>query len=211
MNKPSLFKQIINKIAITYGKGTGKMLIHTGVIGWVLSSVAQVFAIIVNEKIPNEQKMFLVPQEIADAVVNILSFYLVTRGFQGLATKLVKNGKILPKAVKDFLIYKGAKDRIGKPGFNVYKSKLLTPSGLKRLSLHRDGVDVVATTIGTVISCNFITPIARNEIASFRQKKTIEKMNKPYQAPAIVKQNEKTPYFAKPSMQNFVSKSNLTV
>ena len=76
MSSASLFKGVNDYIARHYGENPGKMLIHTGVIGWVLSSAAQVAAIVINDKIPKEQKMFLVPQEMSDAAVNIASFYL---------------------------------------------------------------------------------------------------------------------------------------
>ena len=54
----SMFKNILNKIATAYGKNPGKMLVHTGVIGWVLSSAAQVCAIVLNDKIPKSRKCF---------------------------------------------------------------------------------------------------------------------------------------------------------
>ena len=81
MSLGSLFNKFKTVVAQKYGKDPGKMLIHTGVIGWVFSSLAQVAAIVINDKIPKEQKMFLIPQEIADAGVNIASFYLITNCF----------------------------------------------------------------------------------------------------------------------------------
>ena len=81
MSKSSLFNGFKTLVAKHYGSNTGKMLIHTGVIGWILSSAAQVAAIVINDKIPKEQKMYLIPQEIADAAVNIVSFYAITQTF----------------------------------------------------------------------------------------------------------------------------------
>ena len=66
MNNASLFTRAKNLIAKHYGDAPGKMLVHTGVIGWILSSAAQVCAISINDKIPKEQKMYLITQEIAD-------------------------------------------------------------------------------------------------------------------------------------------------
>ena len=210
----SMFQRFLNNIARAYGKHPGKMLVHTGVIGWILSSAAQVCAIIFNDKIPKEQKMFLIPQEIADAGVNIVSFYLITQSFKSIATKLVTSGKLLPKAVKDFLVYKGLGDKLGKAGFDVYKSNALTASGIKRLDSFKDGVDVVGTTIGSIISCNLVTPIIRNEIAAHRQKKALAKMNNPYDVVSNVKNPTKN-YVKRPSMTDFqsraYSKSSMTV
>lgn len=203
----SLFKNMVNRVALLYGKNPGKMLVHTGIIGWILSSAAQVCAIMFNDKIPKEQKMFLVPQEIADAGVNITSFYLVTQSFKSISTSLVKSGKLLPKSVKDFLIYKGAGDKLGKLGFDVYDSNLLTPSGIKRFDSFKDGIDVIGTTVGSIISCNLVTPVIRNEIAARRQKKLIAKMNKPYDVASNVKNPSKS-YIKRPSIADFYSKTS---
>ena len=215
MAKTSLFKKMLNKIADVYGDSPGKMLVHTGVIGWELSSVAQVCAIVINDNIPKEQKMFLIPQEIADAGVNIISFYVITQGFTSIASKLVTSGKLLPKAVRDFLVYRGAGDKLGKASYDIYKSKLLTPSGIKRLDSFRNGIEVIGTTVGSVISCNLVTPIARNEIAAYRQKKSLESMNKPYDVPSNVKKPvDAEHYFQRPTMVTFQagrSKNSMTI
>ncbi|MBQ8460666.1 hypothetical protein IJ541_11290 [bacterium] len=200
-----MFRKVINQIAKAYGHKPGKMLVHTGVIGWVLSSLAQISAIVFNDKIPKEQKMFLIPQEMADAGINIISFYLITQGFKNVANKLVKTGRWLPKSVKDFLVYKGAADKLGKGSFDVYRSNLLTPSGLKRYNSFKNGIDVIGTTIGSVISCNLVTPVARNEIASDSQKKGIARMNKTNQKPDLKINNKYYAYFKRPTMQNFYS------
>ena len=87
----STFKTYIFK---KYGENPGTMLVHTGALGWILSSMAQVSAVVVNDKISPEQKSFLIPQEIADAFINIVSFYVITSSFKNLASKLVSSGKI---------------------------------------------------------------------------------------------------------------------
>ena len=89
MVKPQFIRDFVNYIAKTYGNDPGKMLVHTGVIGWALSSMAQVFAIVLNDKIPKKQKLFLIPQEIADACVNIMSFYVISQSCKAIA--LLKN------------------------------------------------------------------------------------------------------------------------
>ena len=54
MANTSMFRNILKKIAKAYGDKPGKMLVHTGVIGWILSSAAQVCAIVINDKIPKD-------------------------------------------------------------------------------------------------------------------------------------------------------------
>lgn len=177
------FKNVLYK---NYGENPGKMLVHTGVLGWILSSLAQVGAVVFNDKISPEQKTFLIPQEIADAAVNILSFYVVTSSVKNLASKLVSTGKLSTKNIRDFLSKqnitskvkgKDSVECIGNINFNIEKldNYHLIKDEYKSF---KNGVDVIASTIGSIISCNLITPVARNKYASMKQKETLAKMNK---------------------------------
>ena len=202
MHKPQFLKSIINTIADKYGNNPGKMLVHTGVIGWALSSMAQVFAIVLNDKISKEQKMYMIPQEIADAGVNIVSFYLITQSFKSVALKMVNTGKILPSSVKNFLSNNGVAD-VGKKSFDVVKHGNLTKELSDVFSDFRNGVDVIATTIGSILSCNIVTPLVRNEIAAHRQKSYIAKMDKSNQYKNDVYLN--SDFYVRPSVANFQS------
>ena len=174
MSKSAL--SIFDKLYKTYNGSAGKMLIHTGVIGWALSSAAQIAAIIFNDKIPKEQKMFLIPQEFMDACVNVISFYLVTQSFSTIAKKLAKTGKWLPSAVKKYMVKNNLAKGLGTSAFDMTKVKLPYKQS-RNYKLFAHGLDVVATTIGSIISCNIITPIFRNMYASKRQKDNIAKFN----------------------------------
>lgn len=213
MSKEKAALSIFDKIYKVYHKDAGKMLIHTGTIGWVLSSAAQIAGILMNDKIPKEQKMFLIPQEFMDACVNILSFYLVTRSFTSVANKLTKTGKWIPSNVKNHLIKNGFKDRIGKFDFNILKDVKLTGRPKRSFELFYNGLGVVATTIGSVISCNLITPVLRNLYASHRQKTTLASLNNPN--PSL--QNPQTPSgkaraaVHRTYMQAFMNRDNLKV
>ena len=193
----SAFKLAKNWVAKNYGNNPGKLLLHTGVIGWVLSSAAQIFAIAINDEIPKEQKLFLIPQEFADACVNIVSFYFVTSTFKSVASKLVNQGKWVPKKVADFLNRNFA-GQIGKASFDVTRDANLPKTLQKSFDGWANGIDFSATTVGTVISCNVITPLLRNLYASKRQKHEVAKLNVEYQS--------KNPYF-KPNMTNFSNRT----
>ena len=110
----SFFKNPKDWMFEHYGENPGKMLVHTGTVGWILSSLAQISAIVTNDKYTKEQKMFLLPQEMADAAINILSFYAFTNGIKKLTTKFLKTAKIRNKATEDilrrdgFILEKGA-------------------------------------------------------------------------------------------------------
>lgn len=208
MLKPNWIQKSCDYVASRYGKDVGKMLVHTGVIGWVLSSAAQVTAILINDKIPKEQKMYMIPQELADAAVNIVSFYAVTRTFKSLANKLVSSGKLLPKTVRDVLKNSSVASKIGEKGFDVAKDGHLSADVFKSYDKFYSGVDIIGTTLGSVISCNLLTPVIRNEIAARRQKKGIARINsKAESQPANLKAPEvkTTPFLQKPTMQTFQS------
>ena len=100
MNKP--FNKILNWVAEHFKKDTSKMLIWTGVAGWTLSSLAQIGAVLFNPELSKEQKSFLIPQEFADAAVNIGSFFLITQLTKSTVAKLFKTGKFAPQSVKDY-------------------------------------------------------------------------------------------------------------
>lgn len=174
------FKNIILE---KYGEQPGKMLVHTGVLGWILSSLAQVGAVVFNDKISPEQKVFLIPQEIADAAVNIVSFYVVTNSVKAIASKLVTTGKLTTPAILDYLKKTGIKipkkkgdvSPIGKWDFDITKLANFDEIAPKFKSF-KNGVDVGASMLGSIVSCNLITPILRNEYASKQQKNMLSKM-----------------------------------
>lgn len=205
-NPCSPFMRIKNFIAEHYGQNVGKMLIHTGIIAWILSSAAQVTAIAINDKIPKEQKMFLIPQECADAAVNIASFYLITQSAKIIGSQLVKTGKWLPKSVRKFLETNKTFNP-GKIGTDIEKDVKLPPKELEDFKNFSHGMDFIFTTGGSILSCNIITPIIRNKIAAERQKKGIERMNakNDIKAPYTVK--KPVNYLPKPTMIDFQARS----
>ncbi|MGN0031755.1 MAG: hypothetical protein ACI37Q_07370 [Candidatus Gastranaerophilaceae bacterium] len=205
MSNASLFVRMKDYIARNYGKNNvGKMLLHTGVISWILSSAAQVMAIAINDKIPKEQKLYLIPQECADAAVNIVSFYALTKTFKSLGSYLVKTGKLVPGSVRKILKDTNFKD-IGKIGTDIAKDANLPAEELKNFERFSSGMDFMFTTLGSIISCNIVTPLVRNQIAADRQKKGIAKMNEAKdECPSQI--NSTYQYLQKPSMVDFQAK-----
>lgn len=96
----NVFEKMKNRMFKSYSGDAGKMLLHTGTIGWLVSSAAQVFAIMVNDKVSKEQKKFMIPQEMADAAINILAFYTLTDSIQNITKRLVSSGKFITPAIK---------------------------------------------------------------------------------------------------------------
>ena len=169
---------MLNWVARNFRKDASKMLIWTGVAGWGLSSLAQIVAIVVNPKIPKEQKSFLVPQEMADAVVNVGSFFLVTQVTKKIVAKLFSTGKIAPKTVREYLqknkeLYK---DKIGKLDFDL--DEVLKKNGdfpKEQYYSSKNFYTSIATVGAGVLSSNIITPLVRNYGASKMQKTYLDK------------------------------------
>ncbi len=163
--------KILELIANSFKNNPSKMLLITGTIGWVTSSCAQVVAILANKEIPNEQKSFLLSQEISDAIVNILAFVSITQAFRVLSNKLVTTGKIIPKNVKNILVENNLADNIGKFDFNIgeeLKSKGLNSSAFDTFKTFSTTSAAIA---GSIFSSNIVAPYARNKIAADVQKK----------------------------------------
>ena len=185
MNNP--FKSVLNWIAKNFRKDASKMLIWTGVAGWSLSSLAQITGVLFNPKISNEQKSFLIPQELADAAVNIGSFFLITQVAKRSVSKLFSTGKFAPTSVRNYL--KKHKDlygkKVGKLDFDldeVLKQDRFFPKN-EYWTCKNFGTSIATVGAG-ILSSNIITPIVRNEMASKMQKNYINnkkqgEINKP--------------------------------
>ena len=162
-------KEILSTIYEKYSEKPGTMLVHTGAIGWVLSSMAQITALIFNDKITPEQKMFLIPQEVGDACVNILSFYAITESIKNIGKKLTKTGKIrsqeLSKLLKDrdlFLKDKSSREAgkvyVGDWDFDITKLSDYEKNIKSVYKPLNNGVEVVTGLTGSILSSNIITP-----------------------------------------------------
>lgn len=187
LNPSKLFENFKNTILTKYGPNPAKMLIYTGVLGWFLSSAAQVVAIAVNDKIPKEQKMFLIPQEIGDGAINVVSFFLVTTAIKNFASRLVSSGKLASPKIRQYLTDSGINIKTKKgwkvlPNFDFSKFDIKNMTNFDLIkdeyNSFKNGIDVIAMTAGSILSCNIITPILRNKYAAKRQKKTLAEMNK---------------------------------
>lgn len=169
----SPFEKGLEWIYDNFKKNTAKTLVITGTIGWGLSSLAQIGAVMFNPKISREQKSFLVPQEFLDAVVNIGSFFLVTQATKKIISKMASTGKIAPTKVRQFLNKnKVYGDKVGKLSLDL-DEVLQNESKFPKESYYT--YKNFATTVGTVgasiLSSNIITPVLRNTMASDIQKK----------------------------------------
>lgn len=159
-----------------YGQESGKLIVHTGVVTWTMASLAQIAAVAFNNKIPSDQKKFLVPQEIADGVVNIFAFYAVTNSMKQLAGRLISTGKWSNASIRKFVAEHPSKEiKMGELSTNLAKTYKGNEDFYKAYSPFKNGVDMIATTIGSVISCSAIAPFIRNPLGAMQQKRSIQK------------------------------------
>lgn len=168
-------QKALSWVAKNFSDDPSKMLIWTGVAGWTISSLAQILAILFNSKISNKEKSFLVPQEMADAAVNIASFFLITNVAKMAAAKLFKTGKIAPKTVREFLNKNKALygDKVGKLDFNLDKVLQEGTDAYKSYNVYKSIGTTAATIGGGILAANIVTPLARNAMASKMQKNYI--------------------------------------
>lgn len=180
MAKP--LQSVLKWIYTKFSEDTSKMLIATSAIGWLTSMVAQVIAIVVNPKIKEEQKVFLIPQEFNDALVNIGTYLLITVLTKKTVSKLFSTGKLLPKSVKEH-ISKNPKLFEGKLGNVQYDIGKILEGGNKDIyhtyKVYKNIGTTVATIGAGILAANVITPIERNRLASRVQKRYINEFIKP--------------------------------
>ena len=120
-------------------KDAAKMLIGMGAIGFALSSMAQCFAIKINDRIDSRKKNFLLMQEAADGAVNIGLFLAITSGVWKISDKILTALGICKK------------------------NQPLSPTGT--VDPVKSGGRILTTMIASVAACNVITPLVRNLIA----------------------------------------------
>jgi hypothetical protein len=174
----SFIQKNLHWICEHFKKDTSKMLIATGTLGWALSSFAQMFGILGNNKISAEQKSFLLPQELMDAVVNVGAFFTITMLTKKFIARMATTGKIAPQSVRDFInknsIYK---DKVGKLDFKLDDVLPKDSDLFRSYQSHKNFVTTMGTVGASVLSCNIVTPLIRNATASRVQKNYID-MNK---------------------------------
>lgn len=90
-------------------KDMGNALIVLNAVGWVFSAAAQIGMIVFSKHIDKKEKKFLVPQEVADGVINIGLNVTICKAVKWLGDTLLEKGvfvthrtsQLAPKFIKD--------------------------------------------------------------------------------------------------------------
>ena len=167
-----------NWICKTFKDDTSKMLIFTGALGWVLSSVAQVVGIYANSEISDEKKSFLVPQEMIDGAINALTFIGITTIAKRGIEKMASTGKTTTLSVRNFLKHHpDLEAKVGKWELNLDNVIPKNIPAYKSYCSHKNFITTMGTLGASVLSCNIVTPLIRNAMASKVQKNYIDMKN----------------------------------
>lgn len=172
MNK-NLFSTFKESVFDTYAKDSGKLLVHTGALGWLFSSLAQVTIVASDQNISKKDKKFLVPQEICDGVTNVFLYYTVSKLVKDSGDWCINKGYLITDDVENVL-------RALKPQINTCRSALKgiaeslesSPDASVR-KLTKKPVELLFKKIDLVDSYKNMTPIQQAEI-----KKLIETAEK---------------------------------
>src|SRR5574344_780578 len=100
MTPPKMISDFSQYMFKHYSQDGGKLLVHLGALGWVFSSVAQIGMLLGDKKIDKDKKKFLLPQEAADAGVNVIMYYTICDLIKKGADKLVDTGKFITDDVE---------------------------------------------------------------------------------------------------------------
>lgn len=102
--KMNLFNSTINKLWNSqYADDVGVALIHLGAAGWVLSALAQIVMIAKNKDIDKKEKKFLIPQEIADGVINVGLYYTICQVIKNIADFSAENIHYMTKRTDEVI------------------------------------------------------------------------------------------------------------
>lgn len=174
-----IFDNLKTSIYNKYSENPAKLLVFTGTLGWFLSCAAQVGAVVFNEKLSSKDKQFLIPQEMADGAVNVGLFFGITQGLHKYTDKMVETGKIMfssmKKPLEDALTKKNQtlSEALKTNGGKI--SNILTGDAAKQNFIKlKGGTTLAMALLGSIVSCNILTPIIRNEIGARWQKRLSE-------------------------------------
>ena len=189
-------KNMSEKIYEHFNESSGKMLLTTGVIGILASSLAQSVAILLNNKYSSSQKGFMIPQELTEGLITVFSMFFITKPIQKISSKMIKSGKILSKEMSNILKEHGLAEKRGSRNFDfetsineiitkikntdtfikasdVEKQNMISKYEhiLDDFAILADSTSAYATTGGAMLSTVLIAPHLRNFVASKYQKK----------------------------------------
>jgi hypothetical protein len=137
-----MLSKLIEKMS-TYGlNNPAPFLRNTTAIIYAISTAAQTTGLQLNKDIPPAEKKFLMIQEVVNGVLELATFLTIATGFEKFGKKLAEKGVVI--------------------GSEIAKKN---PAGFTR------GMTMFFSIVGTIVAFNLVTPLIRNPLAAFLQKK----------------------------------------
>lgn len=180
--------------------------------GWASSSLAHLYGIWKNDSYSKDQKKFMYPQEILDAVSNIGLYLGITIPFRNFAGRYVETGKLTTAKIRSALgdEFEYGLKPIDKALKTKFKNGALEEIAYKALisshNLLKGSVKTLAALGAGLIANNIVTPHVRNNTAVLYQNVVAWMQNKakdkkgalPTVAPAVNNKPAVTPIIPKP-------------
>jgi len=173
-----MIQPVLSKIHKAYAGDFSKVLLHTGVATYGLSSAGQVFAIVKNNTTDEHEKRYMIHQEIAEGAMNIVLFYTVCKFIKDKTEKMLQEGEITTKSIRELMEKKGVKKVENIDDF--IESCLKTAENNKKksvfnareeLKMFKPCVRNVAACVAGVLASVIIAPLFRNVVAGYFYKK----------------------------------------
>ncbi len=191
----NLRKAVIKKLS----GDMSSVFIATTIIGYLASAGGQLYGIGKNDKLAHDKKKFLRAQELADCAINIMAYGLITKNLTKATKKLASSGKILSKSIvetaqKCDINLKDMKNigseittklsklnsakeileaqKIGNlDTFTKINKQITNLENFKeKYTPFENGMAMLGTIGGGLISSDFVAPVLRNKYASIKQK-----------------------------------------
>lgn len=199
MDTASFFQKGKNAILKKLSGDMSGIFIGTTIIGYIAGAAGQLYGINKNDKLDSSKKNFLKFQEIADCVINIAAYFTITKACTNLTKKLASSGKILSKSITEGCKTCGfdknvknigkeistklsklsnAKEVIEKQNYSEspellksVKTQINNLTELKdKYSPFENGMAMLGTIGGGLVSADIISPVLRNKYASQKQQ-----------------------------------------
>ena len=182
-----------------FEKDSGSMLLITSAIAVSVSSLAQAAAALMNKKYTLSQKAFMVPQELTEGVISVLSLIMISLPVQVFAKKYARTGKIITKEMQPYMEKYDLMKRRGDIDFDFKKfvnkeiAKIKGSDKFKRskapeqeemlkehldiiqiYDANQDATSAISTAMAGVFTTSLVLPYIRNLSASYYQKLNIQ-------------------------------------
>ena len=171
-----MIKDLVTKLANFAIENPAKFLKRTAAVNFSMGSVGLIIGMLINDKIPQKEKRYMIAQESVEGMLDLGVFLYVASKFENWGKALLAKQKIIPRI-------KGLEKKEVVEAMKKFFANPDNPKGLSefvegRLRNITKGTEVAFSLIGTIIAFNIITPLIRNYCASWLDKLFAKKIDR---------------------------------